>query len=166
MDEVINECLLLKESKIHNWGVFARKFIPKGAMVIQYVGEKISKEESDKRIDKQLELNMSNPSVTGANYIFELDDDWDLDGDVDYNPAKYINHSCQANCEVEIEGDKIFINSIRDIEVGEEISYNYCYDLEDFEENPCRCGSEGCVGFIVDDELWPQMRELLSSKKK
>lgn len=143
-----------RESEIHGRGCFAIQPIKKGTALIEYVGEKISKAESALRCEA---LNV---------YIFTLDDDFDVDGDMDWNPAKYINHSCAPNCEAEIFGDQIWIMSLRDIEVGEEISFNYSYDLEDHKDHPCRCGAPACVGYIVAEEFFPKLRQAAQKKKK
>lgn len=142
-----NEWIEFKSSAIHGIGGFAKKRIPQGTLIIEYVGEKISKEESRKRC------------VEGNHYIFQLDDNTDIDGNVDWNPAKYINHSCQPNCESRIINGHICIVAIRDIEPGEEITFNYGYDLEKYWEHPCNCGSPNCVGFIIAEEFFPLVRE-------
>src|SRR6185436_12484213 len=69
----------------------------------------------------------------------------DLDGEVAWNPARWLNHSCAPNCDAEwIEG-RIWIVARRAIRAGEELTFNYGYDLEDYREHPCRCGSPDCV---------------------
>ena len=143
-------------SKIHGRGVFAKKDIRKGTKIIEYVGEKITKAESDKREDNE----------NGTIYTFELNSKYDIDGDVSYNTAKYINHSCNPNCETDIIRGKIWIIAMRDIKKGEELSYNYGYSFEDFEDHPCRCGSKNCIGFIVDEDHWSKVRRTLARKKE
>lgn len=146
---VPKEIFEFRESLIHGRGCFATQPIAKGTPIIEYVGEKISKSESVRRCEAQ---NV---------YIFTLDDEFDLDGDMVSNPAKFINHSCAPNCESEIFGDQIWIMALRDIEAGEELSFNYSYDLEDYTEHPCRCGAEQCVGYIVAEEFFPKFREVV-----
>lgn len=159
------EYLLVKNSKIHNSGVFAKKFIPKGVRVIEYTGEKISKEEAIKRENQSKELARKNPSL-GAVYIFELDETHDIDGNTPDNIARLINHSCNPNCEVEIEDGKIWYYSLRDIEQGEELSIDYGYDLDDdYREHICRCGHHSCVGYIVAEDERPALLEKLKNKK-
>ncbi|MEM1158671.1 MAG: SET domain-containing protein-lysine N-methyltransferase [Verrucomicrobiota bacterium] len=150
------------ESEIHGSGLFATKDLKKGQRIIEYVGEKISKEESYRRADKQ--LKKSNKSDDGAVYIFEIDEDHDIDGNVEWNPARLINHSCDPNCEASDEDGRIWIESVRKIKKGEELSYNYGYDLEHFEDHPCRCGSRNCVGYIVKPEEWKQLKKALKRK--
>lgn len=150
------------ESPIHGSGLFANKDIKKGQRIIEYVGEKISKEESYRRADRQ--LAKSNKSDDGAVYIFEIDDDHDIDGNVEWNPARLMNHSCAPNCEASDEDGRIWIESTRKIKKGEELCYNYGYDLEHFEDHPCCCGARNCVGYIVKEEEWDNLRKALKKK--
>ncbi|RMD58040.1 SET domain-containing protein-lysine N-methyltransferase [Candidatus Woesearchaeota archaeon] len=153
----------VKRSRIHGTGVFAKKDIPKGTKIIEYVGEKITKAESSRRSDAQIES--AKKTNDGAVYIFELNKRYDIDGNVPWNTAKYINHSCNPNCEVEIIRGHIWIISTRDIKKGEELSYNYGFDLEDYEDHPCRCGAENCVGYIAAEDQWPKLKRKLARKK-
>ncbi len=136
----------LRPSAIHGTGAFARRCIPRGTHLTEYVGEKITKAESRHRCQAQNE------------YIFSLDEDWDLDGNVSWNPARFINHSCEPNCEAEYRDGRIWIVAQRDITAGEELTFNYGYDLTDYREYPCRCQAANCVGYIVADEFHPQLR--------
>ena len=129
-------------SPIHGLGGFAKQNLPKGTAVIEYVGEKIAKEESAKRCEASNE------------FIFALDDRHDLDGNVEWNPARFINHSCAPNCEAEVTEGRIWLIAARDIRAGEELTFNYGFDLEDYRNYPCRCGARECVGFIVAEEFF------------
>lgn len=143
-----------RESAIHGSGGFATTHIPAEATIIEYVGEKIDKQESARRCEA------NNP------YIFHLDDKLDLDGAVDWNPARLLNHSCSPNCEAQMDDDnRIWIMALRDIAPGEEITFNYGYDMEDWREHPCRCGSPNCIGFIVAEEHQATVKELAASIK-
>lgn len=155
--------IVVKNSKIHNKGVFAKKDIKKGTKVIEYIGEKITKAEAERRAEKQLEKS-KNHTVDGGVYIFELNKKYDIDGKFPWNPAQYINHSCNPNCEVENIGGHLWIIAIKDIKKGEEISYNYGYDLENFGEHPCKCNSKNCVGFIVAEKYWKKLKKKLAKK--
>jgi len=84
---------------------------------------------------------------------------------VSWNLAKYINHSCDPNCETDIVRGKIWISAIKDIKKGEELSYDYGYDMHCFEDHPCRCNSKNCVGFIVRSNLRWRIRKKLAKKK-
>jgi len=139
--------VLFRQSGIHGMGGFARASIPAGTRVIEYIGERIDKVEAARRCEAE-------------NYfIFTLDDEWDLDGDVPWNPARFLNHSCAPNCEAELEEDRIWIVTLRDIQPGEELSFNYGYDVADFEDHPCRCGAASCVGYMVAEEFFEQVRQ-------
>lgn len=152
-----NELIYVKNSDIHGKGIYAAKDIAKGTKIIEYTGEKISKEESDKRIELQEKISKQD-SLKGAVYIFELNDEYDIDGDFEYNTARLINHSCRPNCEFEIADDHIWIMALKDIKEGEELSYNYGFDLEDYKDHPCKCGSKNCVGYILDEDHWVKLK--------
>src|SRR5258706_6845574 len=112
-----NSFLIFKASPIHGTGAFAAAEILQGARIIEYRGEHIPKCESLRRC----ELNNE--------YIFSLGEEFDLDGNVNWNPARSINHSCAANCDAELVEGRIWIVANRDIRVGEEITFDYGYDL-------------------------------------
>jgi len=151
--------VVARQSDIHSWGIFAKKNIPQDTRVIEYVGERITKKESDRRAHLPLQRNKNN-SEHGAVYIFELNKRHDIDGYVPYNTARLINHSCDPNCEaIRIHGH-IWIISMRDIQKGEEITYNYGYNMEDYHEHPCFCGSHNCVGYILDAGHWEKFKDL------
>jgi SET domain-containing protein len=140
-----------RTSPIHGTGGFATARIEPDTCLIEYVGERIDKTESIKRCAED------------NRYIFHLDDDFDLDGSVEWNPARWINHSCTPNCEAQLIDEHIWIVAIRPIQPGEEISFNYSYDLEEYRDYPCRCGATGCVGFIVAEEFFDHVRLLAAN---
>ena len=166
MKKTKSEYVKVRKSGIHNKGVFAKRDIPKGARVIEYVGEKITKKESDKRADRVIEEHKRKEKKKGSVYIFTLNKKYDLDGYPKYNTARWINHSCDPNCETINIDDHIWIIAIKDIKKGEEISYDYGYSLDDFEEHPCRCGSENCVGYIVDEKHRAKLKKILAQRNK
>ena len=135
-------------SPIHGRGGFASRFLFKGARVIEYIGQRITKAESLHRCEAQ---NW---------FIFGLDQEFDLDGNVEWNPALFLNDSCAPNSEAFCEEGRIWIGALRDIQPGEEITFNYGYDLEDYEEHPCRCGAKECAGYIVAEELIEHIRNI------
>jgi SET domain-containing protein len=137
--------LLFKRSPIHGTGAFAKAAIPTGTRILEYVGERISKAESLRRCEGNNEC------------IFALNSEQDLDGDVVWNPARFINHSCKPNCEARMESERIWVVARRDIQAGEEITFNYGYDLEDYQDYPCRCGFLNCVGYIVAEEFFERV---------
>jgi SET domain-containing protein len=152
-----------KKSRIHGYGIFAKMDIPQGTRIIEYIGEKITKVESERRGPLLIEYAKDHHE-RGAVYIFELNKKYDIDGHVYYNTAKYINHSCDPNCEAEIIRGHIWIIAKHDILRGQELFYNYGYDLATFEDHPCRCGSARCVGYIVDEDHWPDLKKKLLCK--
>lgn len=155
---------VIKKSTIHGNGVFAARDIKEGERIIEYLGEKITKEESNRRGLEQEEK--SKKTGEGAVYIFELDDEYDIDGNFDYNDARFINHACETNCEAENIDGHIWIVATCDIKKGEEILYNYGYALEHFFEHPCRCGKPNCVGYIVAVEDRIKLKKILARKRK
>lgn len=157
--------IIKKKSPIHGIGIYAKKWIPKGTKIVEYVGEKVTKTESDRR-GPQLVKYARDYKELGAVYLFELNKRYDIDGYVPYNIAKYINHSCDSNCEVDIIRGHIWIIALRDIVKGEELFYNYGYDdFNEFKDHPCRCGSKRCVGYIMAEEHWPRLKNFLISDK-
>jgi SET domain-containing protein len=152
-------CWTVRSSSIHNRGIFAKTDIPRDTPIIEYIGEKITKAESQRRGDAL--INRSKKSGGAAVYIFTLNQRYDLDGAKGRNPARYINHSCAPNCEAYVIRGRIWIYSLRDIKAGEELTYNYGFDIETWDEHPCRCGTERCVGFIVDEQQWPLLLKKL-----
>jgi SET domain-containing protein len=141
-----SELVTFKDSPIHGTGAFAKAAIRKGTRIIEYVGERISKGESLRRCEQ---------NNAG---IFAVSQEQDLDGNVEWNPARFINHSCAPNCDAEKDADRIWVVASRDIRAGEEITFNYNYDLEDYKDYPCHCGSPECVGYIVAEEFFEHVR--------
>lgn len=148
----------VKPSCIHGGGVFALREIPAGTYILEYVGERVKGEESLRR-EKEQEAGERDEHGHGGVFLFELGDGWDIDGSVEWNTARLINHSCEPNCEYRIERGKIWIVALRDIKQGEELSYNYGFDIEGYWRRPCKCGSKKCVGFMVGEEFWEEVRE-------
>lgn len=142
-----NEFFRVKYSKIHGNGGFSKKDIKKGVRIVEYIGRKITKAEAKKVIEK------------GGVFVFELNKKWDIDGDVPENIARFINHSCDPNCTIEIKNNHIWIKSIRRIRKGEELSFNYSFDLKDYKKYPCRCGSKNCVGYILGEDYLKELKK-------
>jgi hypothetical protein len=136
-----------RTSHIHGCGGFATRRIEPGTAIIEYVGERISKEESLRRCEQE------------NHFIFAINEHEDLDGNVAGNPARFLNHSCSPNAEAQLCEGRVWIVAIREILPGEEIVFNYGYDMQDYREHPCHCGSTQCVGFIVAEEFFPQLRK-------
>ena len=149
----------VKRSSIHNRGIFAKHDIPYDSPIIEYVGEKITKAESRRRGDALMEK--SKKTGCAAVYVFTLNKRYDIDGGKGRNPARYINHSCAPNCEAYIMRGRIWIYSLREIKAGEELTYNYGFDADTWDDHPCRCGSKRCIGYIVEEKQWPKLLRIL-----
>ena len=132
------------KSPIAGLGLFAAQEIKQGTRILQYIGERISKDESTKRL------------AQGNAYIFTFNDRYDIDGKVLRNTARYSNHSCAPNCEIEKTTRTLWLVALRDIVDGEELTYNYGYDfdLDSYQDFPCHCGATKCCGYILAREYW------------
>ena len=133
----------IKKSNIdrNGRGLHAAKDIKEGTRIIDYVGKIISK----KQTEESEKFDNSKPI-----YLFDLNSRYDLDGNVSWNTARLINHSCLNNCDYEGKGLKLWVNANRDIIMGEELTCNYGFSYDsDYKQFPCKCGSKNCVGYIV-----------------
>ena len=160
----VNAFCEVRSSRIHGRGVFARRLVRSGTKLIEYRGEMIDKEESNRRGIELFEKSKETGSASV--YIFDLNEEYDLDGNKEWNKARLINHSCEPNCEMVDEDGKLFLYATREIKKGEELSFDYGYDIEHFLDHPCRCGKPGCVGYIVSRSQWDKLRKILARTKK
>jgi SET domain-containing protein len=149
----------VRGSEIHGRGVYAALPIPAGTKIIEYVGELVDKRESERRGLSQHAKSVE--SGDAAVYIFTLSERYDIDGNVPWNTARLINHSCAPNCEAWIEGRKIFIHALCDIAAGEELTFDYGFDVDCYADHPCRCGKDVCVGYIVSQSQWDELASRL-----
>jgi SET domain-containing protein len=144
-----------RRSPIHGTGVFATRRIRKGARVIEYVGERVSHAEADRRYEDK----DANDSHT---FLFIVDRRTVIDAGVGGNAARFVNHSCAPNCETVIEDRRVFIYALRDIDPGEELAYDYLIQREpddppDVEEVfRCRCGAATCRGNMLAPKHMPR----------
>lgn len=157
----LNPWFLVRNSKVHGKGCFARKDIPKGTRISEYVGDRITWAESDKRYEGY-DVNDNHT------FLFIVDRKTVIDGGVGGNDARYINHSCAENCESTVEKGRVYIDAIKDIKKGEELGYDYQIG-RDKNDPPnvdeiyaCRCGAPKCRGTM----LWPAKRPKPKKKKK
>lgn len=141
-----NEWFRIWPSRIQGYGACATRPIPAGTVVAEYQGERISKAESARRC------------AAGNPFIFHLNDEVDIDGSVPENLARFLNHSCAPNAEVEWREEGIWIVTVAPVAEGEEITFNYRYDLEDYRSHPCKCGAKECVGYMVAPEFFELVR--------
>src|SRR5215469_11667933 len=133
----------VRDSGVHGRGVYAAQFIPEGARIIEYTGERVSwKAAPDDDNDPHT-------------FNFGLDNGDVINPEVGGNDARWINHSCDPNCEAVEEDDRIFIHAIRNIEAGEELFYDYALEVDEpiTEESKkkfvCHCGSSNCRGTML-----------------
>ena len=154
----------VRTSRIAGRGVFATRSIRKGARVIEYTGERITHQEADTRYDDEA-------MASHHTMLFSLDDVWCIDAVRDGNDARYINHSCEPNCEAIQEGDRVFIYALGSIREGEELTYDYRYDYDDSISiakakrlYPCHCGVPSCRGTIVRPK--PAVKAKTARRKK
>jgi len=131
--------LIIRSSAIHAAGCYTTSPIRKGTHVAEYTGTRLTKAEADDRY-----------AQSPITYLFGLGD-----GSVvieGHCAAMFINHSCDANCETREEDDRVWITAVRNIDAGEEITYDYClYDGGD-DEGTCNCGARSCRGTMYSPE--------------
>ncbi|HET7551406.1 MAG TPA: SET domain-containing protein-lysine N-methyltransferase [Gemmatimonadaceae bacterium] len=152
----------IRSSPIQGRGAFATRRIRKGTRLIEYVGERISHAEADRRYD-------DDGMKRHHTFLFTLNNRTVIDAGVDGNEARFINHSCSPNCEAVIDSGHIYIESIKTIEPGAELVYDYQYerapdaDESDEARYPCRCGSPNCRGTILAP---PKRKRAAASAKR
>jgi hypothetical protein len=138
----------VRQSKIHGRGVFAARRIRKGTRIIEYVGERVSHEEADRRYEDR-------PVEDNHTFLFIVDKRTVIDAGVGGNAARYINHACDPNCETVIEDRRVFIEAARTIQPGEELAYDYQIQREPGDPPEideifaCRCGAPNCRGTML-----------------
>ena len=115
-------------------GLYTRTPIEAGEFVIEYTGAKIPTKVADGMPTK---------------YLFEIDEEWTIDGSSRDNIARYVNHSCAPNCEADVRDGRIFFEAVRDIEAGEELSIDYGEEYFDEFIKPFGCKCEGCSSVAV-----------------
>ena len=137
---------VVRSSGIHGKGVFAPTHIPAKTRLIEYEGEHLTEKQVDKRYAKD-----DNPHT----FLFALDDGMVIDATTGGNSSRWFNHSCSPNCEAVDDEGRIFIETLRAIGPGDEMSYDYRIELEE-RHTPamkrlyeCRCGARRCKGTIL-----------------
>jgi hypothetical protein len=156
-----------RRSEVHGNGVFAVQDIAEGETIVEYKGEVISWKEALRR-------HPHDPAQPNHTFYFHIDDKHVIDGKVNGNAARWINHACAPNCEADEQDGRIFIKALRDIAAGEELNYDYGliideeYTPELLAEYPCWCGAETCRGTLLSpkDEDDGARAEPVEKKKK
>ena len=133
----------VRESSVHGRGVYAAQFISKGTRIIEYTGERVSWEAAPDDADDPHTFN------------FGLENGEVINPEIDGNDARWINHSCDPNCEAIEEDDHIFIYAMRNIQPGEELFYDYAMEIDEpltkasKKKFACYCGASTCRGTML-----------------
>lgn len=145
--------IVVRRSRIHGHGVFAARDLPEGTALIEYTGRLITVAQADELYDE---------IYTGHTFLFTLNEAYIIDGNVDGNDARWINHGCEPNCIPYLHAhprdrrkDRVIIETLRDVEEGEELSYDYGisfdvpYSARLKRIWACRCGAPTCTGTLL-----------------
>ena len=139
---------VVRSSDIQGRGVFAQQPIAKGDLIGEYTGERITEAEADRRYPFA-------DDERHHTFLFRLDNEMIIDAEHGGSAVKYINHSCDPNCEAVEEDDRILIYALKNIKPGVELAYDYNFILEERHspkakaQYPCYCGSKKCRGTIL-----------------
>ncbi|MDP9893516.1 hypothetical protein J2W32_002418 [Variovorax boronicumulans] len=151
----------MRRSDVHGNGVFAVDDLAEGETLIEYKGEVINWKEALRR-------HPHDPAQPNHTFYFHIDDGRVIDGNVKGNDARWINHSCEPNCEADEVDGRVYIKALRNIAAGEELNYDYGLIIDEpytpklLSEFPCWCGSEQCRGTL----LTPKDEDEEKKKKK
>jgi hypothetical protein len=157
---------VVRGSRIAGKGAFAVRAIAKGERVVEYLGERVSHAVADARYD-------DHAGAAHHTFLFTVSRKIVIDATVNGNEARFINHSCDPNCESVIEGGRVFIDAIKPIRAGTELSYDYAYtrDGTETEEEEtglygCRCGAKKCRGTILAPLSQAEVRRRAAAAKR
>jgi uncharacterized protein len=137
-----------RRSGVHGKGVFALQNLAEGEVLIEYVGEIISWDEALRR-------HPHDPNDPNHTFYFHVDDKRVIDAKVGGNSSRWINHSCDPNCEADEDDGRVFIKALRNIKAGEELFYDYGLIIDEpytpklKAEYPCWCGAKDCRGTLL-----------------
>ncbi|MES2415891.1 MAG: SET domain-containing protein-lysine N-methyltransferase [Pseudomonadota bacterium] len=149
-----------RRSGVHGNGVFALADLAEGETLIEYIGEVITWKEALRR-------HPHDPKDPNHTFYFHMDEDHVIDAKHGGNSSRWINHSCDPNCEADEENGRVFIKALRNIKAGDELFYDYGliidakYTPKLLAEYPCWCGSKSCRGTL----LAPKDKKEKSGKK-
>jgi SET domain-containing protein len=147
----------VRHSKVHGFGVFALRRIRKGTTVVEYLGDRVTHDEADTRYEDK-------DARDSHTFLFTVDAKTVIDGGVNGNEARFVNHGCDPNCQSTTRKKRIFIEAVRTIQPGEELAYDYQIQRDD--DDPadvdeifaCRCGAQSCRGSML--EARPKKRKV------
>jgi SET domain-containing protein len=134
----------VRESGVHGRGVYTMQFVPKGRRIIEYTGERVSWEAAPDDDNDPHTFN------------FGLDNGAVINPEVGGNDARWINHSCNPNCEAIEEDDRVFIYAMRNIQAGEELLYDYRMQIDEpitdavKKKFACHCGASNCRDTMLE----------------
>ena len=154
-----------RKSGIHGKGVFAVQDIAEGETLIEYVGEVVSWEEAQRR-------HPHDPKDPNHTFYFHVDEDRVIDAKYGGNSSRWINHSCDPNCEADEEDGRVFIKALQNIPAGTELNYDYGLILDEpytkkvLAEYPCWCGAKNCRGTLLAPKDEPKQKKNKKEKKK
>jgi SET domain-containing protein len=154
----------VRRSGVHGKGVFALQDLAEGETLIEYVGEIISWDEAQDR-------HPHDPNDPNHTFYFHVNEDRVIDALHGGNSSRWINHSCDPNCEADEENDRIFIKALRNIKAGEELNYDYGLIIDEpytkklKAEYPCWCGSKNCRGTLLSPKERKDTPKIPSQKK-
>ena len=149
---------------MHGKGVFALQDIAEGETLIEYVGEIISWDEAQDR-------HPHDPNDPNHTFYFHVNEDKVIDALHGGNSSRWINHSCDPNCEADEENERIFIKALRNIKAGEELNYDYGLIIDEpytkklLAEYPCWCGAKNCRGTLLSPKDREDTPKIPSQKK-
>jgi SET domain-containing protein len=142
------ERIEVRKSTVHGRGVFATERIRKGARIIEYTGRHLPWKEAE-------DLPPRDPKDPYHTFLFSLDNGDVIDATVGGNESRWINHSCDPNCETYEEEDRIFVHALRGLRPGEELFYDYKMVPSERrtkkveKEFACLCGTAKCRGTML-----------------
>ena len=155
----------VRNSPVHGSGVFALRKIRKGATIIEYLGDRVSHEQVDERYADKLESD-------SHTFLFTVNAKIVIDAGSNGNDARFINHSCDPNCESIIKNKRVFIEALRTIQPGEELNYDYAIG-RDADDAPtvdeifaCRCGAANCRGSMLEPRKKPRKKARKKARRR
>ena len=161
----------VKGSRIHGYGLFAKKPIAEGTCIIEYLGERITNREADRR-----ESEKGSSVAAGHTFMFQVSSRHTIDGGKNGNAARFLNHSCDGNCYAEVSKGRVFIIATKAIRAGEELTFDYALHISGERASKetirrryrCFCGSIKCRKTMVatiDPPCAPKISANIPMKK-
>ncbi len=138
----------VRTSGVHGRGVFAIAPIPAGEVLIEYTGERIGWDEA-------MDRHPHDPKQPNHTFYFHIDTGEVIDALHGGNSSRWINHSCEPNCEADEVDGRVFIKALQDLHPGEELFYDYGLVIDERytpklkKEFACYCGSPQCRGTML-----------------